>query len=150
MLARTFTVIGSVFYLLWAALHIQAGDAVARLGRSVHPSMVQARLYQDAWTLYLAAGLIAVISLVAVFREWHPAYWLNLGIAFVTDVGFIVFVLVPHYMALWPGLEGPLAWACGLVFSTIGLVLALRPRPDAHHGSGPALLSAPSVAVPGE
>jgi hypothetical protein len=126
MLARIFTIIGSLFYLLWAALHIQAGGAVARLGRSVHPSMVQARLYQDAWTLYFAAGLIAVISLAAVFRAWRPAYWLNLGIAFVTDVGFIIFVLVPHYLAPWPGLQGPLAWAGGLVFSTVGVILARR------------------------
>lgn len=135
MLARIFTIIGSIFYLLWAALHIQAGDAVAKLGRSVHPSMLQARLYQDAWMLYFAAGLIALFSITAIFSEWRPAYWLNFGIAFVTDVSFIIFVLVPHYMAAWPGVEGPAAWACGLAFSTAGLILARRR--DAHR-AGPA------------
>jgi hypothetical protein len=128
MLARVFTIIGSLFYLLWAVLHVQAGNAVAKLGRSEHHSMVQARLYQDAWTLYFAAGAIALVSLVAITRESRLAYWLNFGIAFVTDVGFIIFVLVPHYMPLWPGLQGPLAWAGGLVFSTIGIVLASRTR----------------------
>jgi hypothetical protein len=126
MPARLFTIIGSLFYLLWAALHIQAGNAVTRLGNSAHHSMVQARLYQDAWTLYFAAGLIAVISIIAIARPRPLTYWLNFGIAFVTDVGFIIFVLVPHYMPLWPGLQGPLAWAGGLIFSTIGLILASR------------------------
>lgn len=124
--ARIPTIIGYAFYLLWAALHVQAGNAVARLGRAQHHSMVQARLYQDAWTLYFAAGLIAAFSVLAVVREWQPAFWLVLGIAFVTDVSFILFVLVPHYMPLWPGLQGPLAWAGGLVFTTAGLVISPR------------------------
>ncbi|WP_194911198.1 hypothetical protein [Catenulispora rubra] len=123
---RISTVIGYAFYLLWAVLHVQAGNAVARLGRAQHHSMVQARLYQDAWTLYFAAGLIAVFSVLAVVRAWQPAFWLVLGIAFVTDVSFIVFVLVPHYMSLWPGLQGPLAWAGGLAFTTAGLVMSPR------------------------
>jgi hypothetical protein len=126
MPARMVSSIGYAFYLLWAALHVQAGNAVARLGRAQHHSMVQARLYQDAWTLYFAAGLIAVFSVLAVVRQWQPAYWLVFGIAFVTDVSFIIFVLVPHYLALWPGLQGPLAWAGGLAFTTVGLALSSR------------------------
>jgi len=123
MRARILTIIGLFFYLVWAGLHIQAGHAVAKLGRAQHHSMVQARLYQDAWMLYFAAGTVAVVSLVAIFLDWQPAYWVNLGVAFITDSTFIVFVLKPHYMALWPGLQGPLAWAGGLIFSTAGLVL---------------------------
>jgi fatty acid desaturase len=132
MLSRIFTLVGSLFYLLWAALHVQAGNAVTKLAHATPHSMVQARLYQDAWTLYLAAGLIALISLAAIFFQWRPAYWLTLAIAFVTDVGFIIFVLVPHYMPLWPGLQGPLAWAGGLLFTTIGLILT---SPDKAHKS---------------
>jgi hypothetical protein len=145
MLARIFTVIGSLFYLTWAALHVQAGNAVARLGRAQHPSMVQARLYQDAWMLYFAAGAIALISLAAIVRQWRPAYWLNLGIAFVTDVSFIIFVLGPHYMALWPGLQGPLAWAGGLIFSTVGLVLT-RQAGSRDSAPSPARTSATNSA----
>ncbi|MEY9907235.1 hypothetical protein ABIA35_003464 [Catenulispora sp. MAP12-49] len=126
---RLFTIIGSLFYLLWAALHVQAGDAVAKLGRAQHHSMVQARLYQDAWMLYFAAGSIALVSIAAILREWQPAYWINLAVAFVTDVSFIIFVLGPHYMPLWPGLQGPLAWAGGLVFTTAGLIGPRRRSP---------------------
>ncbi|MEY9933097.1 hypothetical protein ABH926_007750 [Catenulispora sp. GP43] len=136
MTARILSTLGYAFYLLWAALHVQAGNAVARLGRSQHHSMVQARLYQDAWTLYFAAGLIAVFSVLAVFRGWQPAYWLVFGIAFVTDVSFVIFVLVPHYMALWPGLQGPLAWAGGLLFTTAGLILSCR-RPQRRRSAWP-------------
>lgn len=126
MAARTMSILGSVFYLLWAALHFQAGYGVVRLGDSVHASMIQGRLYQDAWTLFFAAAVIAVISVVMLWRSWSLGYWLNLGVAGITDIGFIVFILIPGYAPLWPGLQGPLAWIVGLAFSTAALVLTKR------------------------
>jgi hypothetical protein len=134
MTARTLSTVGAVFYLLWAALHFQAGYGVLRLGRSTVASMIQGRLYQDAWTLFFAAGVIAISSVITIWRNWPLGYWLNLGIAGITDVGFIVFILVPGYAPLWPGLQGPLAWVIGLAFSTAALLLA-RHAPS---GSGPA------------
>jgi hypothetical protein len=126
MTARTMSALGSVFYLIWAALHIQAGFGVVRLGDSVPASMIQGRLYQDAWTLFTAAGAIAITSVIMLWRNWSPGYWLNFGIAGITDVGFIVLILVPGYAPLWPGLQGPLAWILGLIFSTTGFILTKR------------------------
>ncbi len=124
MTARILSIVGAIFYLLWAALHVQAAYGVLHLGDSTAASMIQGRLYQDAWTLFFAAGAIAVISVIIVWRNWTLGYWLNLGIAGVTDVGFIVFILVPRYAPLWPGLQGPLAWVIGLAFSTAALILS--------------------------
>jgi hypothetical protein len=122
MAARVLSVVGALFYLLWAALHFQAGYGVVRLGGSVHASMIQGRLYQDAWTLFSAATVIMIISVITLSRNWPLGYWLNLGIAGITDVGFIVFILIPGYAPLWPGVQGPVAWILGLAFSTAGLL----------------------------
>jgi hypothetical protein len=134
MTARMTSIIGSVFYLLWAALHLQAGYGVIKLGASIPASMIQGRLYQDAWTLLAAAVAVAIVSLIMLSRSWPLGYWLNLGIAGITDVGFIAFVLIPGYAPLWPGLQGPLAWIFGLSFSTIGFILTRRAKTQ-HRGA---------------
>jgi hypothetical protein len=33
----------------------------------------------------------------------------------------ILFVIVPGYAPLWPGLQGPIAWVIAAVFSAVGL-----------------------------
>jgi hypothetical protein len=126
MTARILSIVGSIFYLLWAALHFQAAYGVVRLGGSTAASMIQGRLYQDAWTLFFAAGVVAFFSLIIIWRNWTLGYWLNLGVAGITDVGFIFLILIPRYAPLWPGLQGPLAWIIGLAFSTAALLLARR------------------------
>jgi hypothetical protein len=126
MTSRILSIVGALFYLLWAALHFQAGDGVVKLGESLRASMVQGRLYQDAWTLFSAATVIAIISIVTIWRNQVLGYWLNFGIAGITDVGFIMFILVPGYAPLWPGLQGPVAWLAGLAFSTAGLLVGRK------------------------
>src|SRR5260370_15195431 len=43
--------IGAAFYIIWACLHLLAAYSVYVLGRSLNSSMVQGRLFQDAWNL---------------------------------------------------------------------------------------------------
>ena len=38
----------------------------------------------------------------------------------VTDVGFILFVVKPGYLPIWPGLLGPALWILAVIFSTLG------------------------------
>jgi hypothetical protein len=130
---------GAVFYLLWGLLHIQAGVTIASLGLGLHkPGMVQGRIYQDSfYTFYAAAALIGTV-LVSVWqmpnsREWKFCYWLTLGIAAATDVSFIIFILVPGYMKLWPGIEGPAAWGIGWAFWTWSYVLRSRTAHASRH-----------------
>jgi hypothetical protein len=118
-MAKTTALLGTVFYLAWGALHIQAGIGVIHLGANLHEhTMVQGRIYQDAWTLLLAAVVVMATALLSVWRAWQPCFWLNLGLASVTDIGFIAFVLVPGYAPPWPGIEGPLAWSLAAIFSS--------------------------------
>jgi hypothetical protein len=82
--------------------------------------MVQGRIYQSVWNL--AACAVAVIA-VAVVYNWFTnpvGYWLNLAVASVTDVGFILFVMVRRYLPWWPGLLGPALWILAVLFSTLG------------------------------
>jgi hypothetical protein len=111
--------IGAIFYILWGILHIFAAFQVYKLGSRQAAGMVQGRVYQSAWNLAFSAVFIGV---VAVFFNWSNTalgYWLNLVMATVTDVGFILFVLRPGYLPLKAGLPGPVLWLLALAFSTL-------------------------------
>ncbi len=49
--SNTTSKIGAVFYIIWACLHLLATYSVYVLGRSLDSSMVQGRVFQDAWNL---------------------------------------------------------------------------------------------------
>lgn len=112
--------IGATFYIAWGLLHLYAALQVYKLGKRQSAGMVQGRIYQSVWNL--AAFAVAVIA-VAIVYTWfnNPVgYWLNLTLTSVTDVGFILFVVVRRYLPLWPGLLGPALWILALMFSTLG------------------------------
>lgn len=120
--SNTNSKIGAVLYIIWAALHFMAAHAVYVLGRSLDPSMLQGRIFQAAWNLMFFS--IAAIT-VAVTLNWRNSiwgYWINFAVVGVADVGFILFVVVPGYMPVWPGVLGPVFWVLAVIFSTIALV----------------------------
>jgi hypothetical protein len=113
--------IGAILYIVWALLHFMAARAVYVLGQTLTPSMMQGRVFQAAWNLMFFS--IAAI-LVAALLNWKNSkwgYWINFSVVGVADVGFILFVLLPGYMPLWPGVLGPVFWLLAVIFSTIGL-----------------------------
>jgi len=113
--------LGAAIYVVWALLHLQAAWAVYQLGRRVAPSMVQARLFQDAWNLACFSAAAIGVALTLNWRNNRWGYWINLAVIGVADIGFIIFVLLPGYLPPWPGLLGPLVWLVGLALTTIGL-----------------------------
>jgi hypothetical protein len=67
-------------------------------------------------------GLLVLV--VGIRLNWHNnciGYWLNLYVAAAADVGLIIFLLAPGYMAVSDGWPGPLLWLLAAVFSTIGV-----------------------------
>jgi hypothetical protein len=114
--------LGAASYVIWALLHLLAAWSVYRLGRSVDPSMVQARLLQDAWNLACFSCAALGIAVTLNWRNDRFGYWINLGVISVADIGFIIFVLVPGYLPSWPGLLGPILWLVGLVLTMFGRV----------------------------
>ncbi|ANH66626.1 hypothetical protein [Mitsuaria sp. 7] len=119
--ANVWSKLATVFYVLWGVLHIQAAYLVYQLGTTVTPSMTQGRLFQGAWNLFFFAISAIAVAIMLNKRNSKLGYFANLAIVSVTDVGFIMFVLLPGYLPLWPGLQGPLYWVLGLLFSTIAL-----------------------------
>ena len=112
--------IGAILYIAWALLHINAAFQVYKLGKRRKAGMVQGRKYQNVWNL---AAFAVAVTAVAVVYNWfnNPmGYWLNLALTSVTDVGFILFIVAPGYLPLWPGLLGPALWILAVIFSTLG------------------------------
>jgi len=123
-MSNLFAKLGSVTYILWGILHIEAARKVYLLGQTLDPGMLQGRIFQDAWNLLFFA-IFAIV--VAIFFNWKNSrlgYWMNLTVVSAGDIGYIVFVLAPGYVPLMPGALGPILWILAVLFSTIGIVRA--------------------------
>lgn len=113
--------IGAVLYLLWGLLHIKAAIATYQLGATLEPGLVQGRVYQDAWNLVFFAISVSVIAMLLNWRNSRLGFWLNLGIASVTDIGFIIHVLAPGYIPMIPGIAGPVLWVFAVMFTAVAI-----------------------------
>ena len=113
--------IGAVLYLLWGLLHIKAAIATYQLGATLESGLVQGRVYQDAWNLVFFAISVSVIAILLNWRNSRLGFWLNLGIASVTDIGFIIHVLMPGYIPMIPGIIGPVLWVFAAIFTFLAI-----------------------------
>ncbi len=111
--------IGAVMYVIWGLLHLKAAQMVWVLGDSLEAGMVQARVYQDAFSLLSFA--LAAIG-IAIFLNWKndkTGYWANLLVVSLADIGFIWLILVPGWAPLMPAILGPVFWVLAVIFSTV-------------------------------
>ena len=113
---------GAVLYIFWGLLHLFAALQVFKLGSRLEPGMVQARIYQNAMNLACFAIIVIVIAVVYNLENSHLGYWLNLVLASITDIGFIIYILMPGYLPLRPGILGPVLWILATIFSTLGII----------------------------
>ena len=114
--------IGAIAYVLWGILHLLAASEAARLAFTVDSGAIQGRLLQNAWSLAVFALVATVIAITMNWRNSRAGYWINLVTVSAADLGFIIFILVPGHLPLWPGALGPVLWIAGAVFTTLGLV----------------------------
>jgi hypothetical protein len=113
--------IAAIFYVIWGIVHVNAAYGLLRLGRSLDPGMVQARIFQDAWNILAGAIVVIIIGAAMNLRNSTTGFWINLTLVSLLDIAFVLFVIVPGYAPLWPGLQGPIAWVIAAFFSTLGL-----------------------------
>jgi len=113
--------IGAVFYALWGVLHFAAAAEAYRLATTVDPGVIQGRLLQNAWHLAIFAAFGLVVAVTMNWRNSRTGYWINLVAVSAADIGFVVFIFVPGYIPLFPGVLGPVSWILGVIFSTLGL-----------------------------
>ncbi len=114
--------IGATLYILWGLLHIVAAYKVFILGQTLEQGMVQGRLYQDAWNLLFFALFGIVVAILYNWKNNKIGYYLNLVVLSAGDIGFIITILLPGYLPLFPGAIGPFVWLLALTFSTIAIL----------------------------
>jgi hypothetical protein len=118
---------GAVVYVIWGLLHIEAARKVYVLGQTLEPGMVQARIFQDAWSLLFFALFGIAVAITLNWKNSRAGYWLNLVVVSAADIGFIVTVLIPEYLPIIPGAVGPILWVIAIALSTMGIMRAKSP-----------------------
>ena len=113
--------IGATLYILWGLLHVKASIATYQLGMTLEPGIVQGRVFQDAWSLAFFAISVSVIAVLLNWKNSRLGFWLNFSLATVTDLGFIIHVLVPGYIPIVPGIAGPVLWVLAVIFTAIAI-----------------------------
>jgi len=114
----------AIAYVLWGVLHINAALLVYKLGLSLEPGMIQGRIFQDAWNLMFFAIFGIVVAVLLNWRNSKVGFWANLIVVSVGDIGFIVTMILPGYVAVIPGGLGPAVWLVAAALSTIAFVQA--------------------------
>jgi hypothetical protein len=113
--------IGAAFYVLWGLLHYTAAYGVYQFAQSTPLTIEHGQLEQLAF--YLAAFATAAIVFATLnWRNSPLGFWCNAVAISIADIPFILFVLVPGYMPVWPGIAGPVLWIAGLVCTAIAQV----------------------------
>lgn len=114
---------GAVFYVLWGILHTLAAFLVIEpAAGGLSQGIATARIYQNS--VFMAMAGIAAIWIAYQFNWKNDTfgYWFNLFIVAVSDLGFIILVLIPGYEPPPAGLIGPTLWVIALAFSTVGIL----------------------------
>lgn len=134
---------GAACYALWGLVHVAgAGMQLATLnsggGGALGAMVSTARPYDPQVSpIPLAAGALMgmgsfnllwiglLVAWIAVRMNWRNSptgYWLNLGIVGATDLGLLLFLLLPGTMAWSDGSIGIVLFLAAAVLSTIGIV----------------------------
>jgi hypothetical protein len=95
-----------------------AAYKVYSLGQTLEQGIVQGRILQDAWNLLFFALFGIVVAILYNWNNNKTGYWLNLIVVSVGDIGFIITILLPGYLPLFPAVLGPVLWVLALMFST--------------------------------
>jgi hypothetical protein len=113
--------VGAVFYVLWGLLHLIVAKKVFMQGQILESGFIQGRIYQDAFYLLFFAMFVIVVAIIFNRKNSKSGYWLNLVVVSAADIGFIIAVLIPGYIPIFPGIIGPALWLIALTLTTIGL-----------------------------
>ncbi len=116
-----FARLGAASYVLWGLLHIGSARQVYVSAEALDPGLLQGRMYQHAWNLLFFALFAAIVGATLNWKNSRLGYWLNLVVVSAADIGFVLSVLLPGYVALMPGALGPILWLVALALSTLGI-----------------------------
>lgn len=119
--AIPFHKLGAVFYGLWGLWHIRVVARMFEFASTEMEGVLQARIYQGAFhILWFAVGAIA-LAILFNWRNSRLGYWANLLMIGWTEVGLLLFFILPGYFPWLPtGFVGPLLWILAVLFTTLG------------------------------
>jgi len=145
MKTDVFTKIGAGFYVLWGLLHVvgaialfsslreSADSALSALTSNVSalPSVgtnvaVEALFGYYLWLLLVLAIFSIVIAVRFNWRGIAVGYWLNLLMLGATEVGILLFLLIPGYMKMSEGGIGLSLYILAAAFSTVGFIRSVK------------------------
>ena len=113
--------LGAVSYILWGLLHLAAAAEEFSLGATLEFGVIQGKINQGAWDLIFFSLAAIVIAIRYNWKNDSLGYWLNLILVSAADIGFIIFVLLPGHVAIFPGILGPIFWLGGAILTTLGV-----------------------------
>ena len=113
--------LGAGSYVIWGLLHIVAAIDEFTVGSGLEPGLVKGKINQGAWDLLFFALFAIVVAIRYNWKNSRLGYWLNLVVVSAADIGFILFVLFPGHVPLFPGILGPIFWVSAVIFSTMGI-----------------------------
>lgn len=135
--------IGAIFYILWGLLHIVGAAALfqqisvggttavlAAIGSAMPRSelpqisggVTAAVVVYHVWNLLWVGFFVLVVGLRLNWKNSPLGYWLNMAVVGAIDLGLLVTLLLPGYMALSDGIWGLVLWFFAALFSTLGLL----------------------------
>jgi hypothetical protein len=142
--------LGPVFYGLWGVLHIigalvlwqqlSAGGApavLATIGSGVPPvdvpvvssDLLKAVLAYYTWHIFWAGLAVLGVAVKLNWQNRRAGYWFNLLVVGLIDLGLVLLLIVPGYMAVTDGGLGLALFLPAVIFSTMGR-LNQRRLPD--------------------
>ena len=108
--------IGAVFYVLWGLAHYKGAYGVYQFAQSTPLTIEHGRL--DLASFATVGIVLATLN----WRNNRLGFWCNAVTIGIGDAPFILFVLVPGYVPMWPGILGPVLWIAGLACTAIAQV----------------------------
>ncbi|MEL6388300.1 MAG: hypothetical protein AAFR00_13200 [Pseudomonadota bacterium] len=120
--------IGAALFGLWGLLHILAAISVLELAQTLEAGIVQGRLFQDAVFLLFFA-VLAIVTAYWNAKNSPKAYAINLIGTSVSDIPFILFLVLPGYIPPPTNFVGPALWLAAILLS--GTALWMRSKTSA-------------------
>lgn len=109
---------GAVCYFLWGVLHIYAAWLSYTLADGTTDSFVGSKLQQNGWNLAFISIVCIYVALRMNWRNSRLGFWINAIMVSVTDIGFVVLILLP---GIATDLLGPILWLLGLAGTAYGI-----------------------------